>query len=185
MRLEEGEQMSLRPNEIARKKDILPRIFLKVSSRHVTLEVTSVSRLMSHGHSPGTIRDILEQERTCLYVPRLSSFYIHACTLPLSYHVHTSHAGECRASGNVWVPSTVWWMRRVWRNVIGTDTRGSALARFSLPSLFLIHTSWRTPRLILPEKAAPSRFRGEAYRFRSAVFAKCMQHSPMGFSRPI
>lgn len=116
---------------------ILPRIFLKVSSRRVILEVTSVSRLMSHGHPPGTIRDILERERTCLYVPRpSSSLYIHACTLPLSYHVHTSHAGECRASGNVWVPSTVWWMRRVWRNVIGTDTRGSALTRFSLPSLF-------------------------------------------------
>lgn len=41
------------PSEIAKKKDILPRIFPKVSSWRVTLEVTSVSRLMSHGHPRG------------------------------------------------------------------------------------------------------------------------------------
>lgn len=49
--------------------------------------------------------------------------YTSSCLAPRA-RLHTE---ECHASGNVWAPSTVWWMRRVWRNVIGTGTLGSAL----------------------------------------------------------
>lgn len=117
-RREEGEQMS--PDiraEIARKKDILPRIFLKVSRRRVILEVTSVSRLMPHGHPPGTTRDILERERACLYVPTRSCHCVfiftcvHRHVLPRA-RVHTE---ECCTS---WETSE---RRRLYDGCVGFD----------------------------------------------------------------
>lgn len=102
--------------------------------------------------SPGTTASGIswsKSARACTFPDRPRRCTYTRVHIAVSYHVHTSHAEECRASGNVWVPSTVWWMRRLWRNVIGTDTRGNALTFLSC-FFVLIHTSWHTHIHTLP-----------------------------------
>lgn len=150
MRYEGGEQMSLRPTRHERNRQeeryLAAHISESVkSTRHPRGHVSVAADVTRP--SLGTIRDILEQERTCLYVPRSTSLYVYIytrvhtlpCRITCTRHTQKSVA----RSGNVWVPSTLWWMRRVWRNVIGTDTRGNALTFLSC-FFVLIHTSRHT-----------------------------------------
>lgn len=144
IRLEEGEQMSFRPtsgSKSPRRKISTRAYFWKCQG-----DVSSWRSRQSCGWCHTTIprdnpgypgagarvpvfSDCSRRYMYVCYVYVCTSSCLTTCTRP---YRRVSHVRE-RLSADV---DVVWWMRRVWRNVIGTDTSGSALTFLTSASLF-------------------------------------------------